>query len=76
MTLTIEAIYENGLLKPTQPLPLKNHERVRVSIETSTDVQKALDAVQRSFGLLAWTGDAETLHRIAENDEFGILESP
>ncbi len=24
MTLTVEAIYENGVLKPTQPLPLKS----------------------------------------------------
>ena len=34
MTLTIEAIYENGVLKPTQPLPLKERERVQVTIET------------------------------------------
>ena len=27
MTLTIEAIYENGVLKPAQPLPLKEQER-------------------------------------------------
>jgi predicted DNA-binding antitoxin AbrB/MazE fold protein len=24
MTLTVEAVYENGVLKPVQPLPLKN----------------------------------------------------
>ena len=76
MTLTVDAIYEHGLLKPIQPLPLKNHERVRLSIETPTDVQQALAAVQRSYGLLAWTGDIETLRRIAEDDEFSILESP
>ncbi|MGH7171576.1 MAG: antitoxin family protein, partial [Gemmataceae bacterium] len=34
MTLTIEAIYENGVLKPTQPLPLKEHDRVQLTIET------------------------------------------
>ncbi len=33
MTLTIEAIYENGVLKPLQPLPLQEHEKVRVTVE-------------------------------------------
>ena len=33
MTLTIEAIYENGVLKPAQPLPLKEHEKVRITVE-------------------------------------------
>ena len=33
MTLTIEAIYENGVLKPAQPLPLKEHERVTLTVQ-------------------------------------------
>ena len=33
MALTIEAIYENGVLKPAQPLPFKEHEKVTVTIE-------------------------------------------
>jgi predicted DNA-binding antitoxin AbrB/MazE fold protein len=76
MPLTVDAVYENGVLKPAQPLPLKEHEKVRLSIHPSADVQKALDAVQRSYGLIPWTGDLETLRRIAEDDEFGLLESP
>jgi hypothetical protein len=40
------------------------------------DTEKALEAVQRSYGLIHWTGDVETLRQVAENDEFGILESP
>jgi predicted DNA-binding antitoxin AbrB/MazE fold protein len=76
MPLIVEAIYENGVLKPVQPLPLEENERVRVSIHRPADVPKALDAVERSYGLIGWTGDPETLRRIAEDDEFGILESP
>ncbi len=76
MSITVEAVYEDGVLKPTQPLPLKEHERVRVSIHTPAEVQKALAAVQRSYGLLPWSGDAETLRQIAEDDDFGLLESP
>jgi len=33
MAITVEAVYENGVLKPTQPLPLKEHEKVRVTVE-------------------------------------------
>ncbi len=76
MSITVEAVYEDCVLKPTQPLPLKEHERVRVSIHTPAEVQKALAAVQRSYGLLPWSGDAETLRQIAEDDDFGLLESP
>jgi predicted DNA-binding antitoxin AbrB/MazE fold protein len=32
MTITIEAIYENGVLRPTQSLPLKEQEKVRVTV--------------------------------------------
>jgi len=36
---TLEAIYENGIFKPISRVPntLKEHERVRIIIETDTD---------------------------------------
>jgi len=36
---TLEAIYENGIFKPVSSVPntLKEHERVRIIIETATD---------------------------------------
>jgi predicted DNA-binding antitoxin AbrB/MazE fold protein len=70
MSFTIEAIYENGVLKPAQSLPLKEHEKVTVTIEV------AGTWTERTAGMLKWTGDPEVLRRIAEDDEFGILESP
>jgi predicted DNA-binding antitoxin AbrB/MazE fold protein len=33
MSFTVEAVYENGVLKPAEPLPLKEHERVSVTVE-------------------------------------------
>ena len=33
MTITVEATYENGTLKLVEPLPLKEHEKVRVTVE-------------------------------------------
>jgi predicted DNA-binding antitoxin AbrB/MazE fold protein len=32
-TLSIEAVYQEGVLKPTEPLPLKEDERVRITVE-------------------------------------------
>jgi predicted DNA-binding antitoxin AbrB/MazE fold protein len=61
MTITIEAIYENGVLK--------EQEMVRITIEPE------LSWAERSAGLLQWKGDPELLERIAEGDEFSILES-
>jgi predicted DNA-binding antitoxin AbrB/MazE fold protein len=70
MSLEIEATYENGVLKPDQPLPLSEHDRVRVT------VRPAVSRMRRSAGLLRWTGDPEVLRHIAEDDEFSGLESP
>jgi predicted DNA-binding antitoxin AbrB/MazE fold protein len=70
MTLTIEAIYENGVLKPSQPLPFKEHERVTLI------VQPTVSLARQTAGMVPWTGDVETLERITRDPEFGILESP
>ena len=70
MTLTVEAVYENGVLKPSQPLPLRERETVRITIEPE------LSWAERTAGMLPWTGDPELLRRIATDPEFGILESP
>jgi predicted DNA-binding antitoxin AbrB/MazE fold protein len=64
MTLTVEAIYENGVLKPAQPLPLKEQERVQVTVHTPSTW------VQETAGMIKWTGDHETLRRLAEDVEF------
>jgi predicted DNA-binding antitoxin AbrB/MazE fold protein len=70
MSITVEATYENGVLKLMEPLPLKDHEKVRVTIEPE------LSWAERTAGILKWSGDPEILRRIAEDDEFGLLESP
>ena len=33
MAFTVEAVYENGVLKPVGALPLKEREKVRVTVE-------------------------------------------
>ncbi len=70
MSLEIEAVYEDGVLKPEKPLPLKEHERVTVSVKSHTS------RIRQSAGLLRWTGDPEVLRKIAEEPEFGVSQSP
>src|SRR5262249_38080162 len=69
MALTVEAVYENGTLRLTNPLPLKEQEKVRVTIEL------ALTWAERTAGMLQWKGDTEELRKIIEDDELSILES-
>jgi predicted DNA-binding antitoxin AbrB/MazE fold protein len=38
MTQTIEAIYTDGVLKPTAELPLRDNQRVRLTVETIDEV--------------------------------------
>jgi predicted DNA-binding antitoxin AbrB/MazE fold protein len=33
MAFTIEAVYEDGVLKPAEPLPLEEHAKVSVTVE-------------------------------------------
>jgi predicted DNA-binding antitoxin AbrB/MazE fold protein len=67
--MTIEAIYEDGVLKPSRPLPLEEHETVRITIEPQRSW------AERTAGILRWAGDFEDLRRIVEDDEFGIREA-
>jgi predicted DNA-binding antitoxin AbrB/MazE fold protein len=69
MAITVEATYENGVLKPVTPLPLKEREKVRLTVEPEGSW------AERTAGMLPWSGDPEVLRRVAEDDEFGILES-
>jgi predicted DNA-binding antitoxin AbrB/MazE fold protein len=70
MAITVEAVYENGTLRLRQPVPLKDQEPVRVTIEP------AMTWADRTAGMLEWTGEPEVLHQVATEPEHGILESP
>jgi predicted DNA-binding antitoxin AbrB/MazE fold protein len=68
MTLTVQATYQDGVLKPDQPLPLKEHETVQVTI------QSAASWVEQTFGICGWKGDPEELRRLALAPEFDVAE--
>lgn len=52
MTTTVEAIYEDGRLRPLEPLALPEHARVRLSFETVAVADPDLDRA-------AWLAQSE-----------------
>jgi predicted DNA-binding antitoxin AbrB/MazE fold protein len=54
MPLTVEAVYENGVLRPAEPLPLREREKVRLQIDTTED---AVRRVRSTAGLIPCTRD-------------------
>ncbi len=49
MSRTIEAIYEDGVLKPLEPLGLPEHARTRVTLEEEEDTRKYAGTLPRKF---------------------------
>jgi len=70
MPITVEAVYENGVLKPAQPLPRKEHERVQVTVQ-----MPPLDILQVQ-GILGWHGTSEELAPFALDPEFEYPSEP
>ena len=70
MPLIVEAVYENGVLKPAQPLPLKEHERVKITIAPNTNW------VQETYGICGWKGSAEEAERFATDPELDFPPPP
>lgn len=61
MSQIITAIYEKGLLKPLEELPLEEHEEVRLRIIPRRSVVKETKAIFKI--------SPEVLREIAESDE-------
>ena len=70
MAITIEAVYENGMLRLSKPLPLKDQQKVQVTVHTGTS------PLVQAYGIMGWTGDAGTLERFALDPEFDPEEGP
>lgn len=68
MSITVEAVFEGGVLKPLQPLPLVEHDKVSIT------VHKEPSWVERTRGLVAWHGDAASLDQLIEEAEDDFLE--
>jgi Protein of unknown function DUF104 len=60
MTITVEAIFENGVLKPTQPLALQEHERVRLTVQRASGGLRPNVVPCQDAALIEWAAsDAE-----------------
>lgn len=63
MAITVEAVYENGVLKPSAPLPWKEGERVRV------DVSSLDSPLLKAYGLMGFKGSAQEAEYFALDPE-------
>ena len=70
MPIIVEAIYEGGVLRPVEPLPLQEHAKVRLTIKAPGDW------VRETAGILQWTGTPEKLQRFAEDPELDYPPAP
>ena len=52
MAITIDAVYENGLLRPVRPLFLRERQQVRITVE------EPADWVQRTRGIVPCSDEA------------------
>jgi predicted DNA-binding antitoxin AbrB/MazE fold protein len=69
MAVTVEAVYENGMLKLSQSLPFREHERVEVTITPKTSW------VEETAGMIGWKGTHEELRYFALDPELDPEES-
>lgn len=69
MSLTVEAVYEDGVLKPMRPLPLQEHEKVQIIVKS------AASRVRQTAGLIGWTGSQEDADFVAQSPELDPQES-
>ncbi len=70
MAIVVEATYEDGVLKPAQPLPLAEHQKVQITVGTGTS------PLVQAYGIIGWTGDHATLERFALDPELDPQEGP
>lgn len=61
MTQKVEAVYTGGVLKPTRELPLKDNQRVRLTVETidesSGDRQAAIARLKAGIASMRFFSD-------------------
>ncbi len=70
MAITVEAIYENGVLKPSEPLPWKDGDKVRIAVSSPDS------PILKAYGIMGWKGTSEELDRLLAEVEFDEDEAP
>ena len=68
MPITVEAVYEDGVLKPARALPLRERQKVQVTVEPG------VSRVRQTAGLIGWTGSQEDADFVALSPELDPQE--
>jgi predicted DNA-binding antitoxin AbrB/MazE fold protein len=68
-SLNLEAIYEHGVLKLPQQLPLPDGQKVSITIH-------ATGVPRRRRGLIDWKGTREDLDYLILSEDNDVLEAP
>lgn len=74
MSITVEAIYEAGVLKLLAPLPeLPEHTKVRITVEAIADIEQRSSVIdeQRRNRLHL---DAQVARDIGDSHEYDLLQ--
>ncbi|MEK7754532.1 MAG: antitoxin family protein, partial [Acidobacteriota bacterium] len=64
MTKTLQAVYENGVLRPLEPLPLREHQRVTVTVSDPAERWLDHEYVERVKKDVAAMGPAPSLEEV------------
>jgi predicted DNA-binding antitoxin AbrB/MazE fold protein len=70
MLLEFEATYQNGVLKPSQALPLQEGQTVTIAIKSTES------AASRFCGSLRWNRDPEELHAYLDDPDESSWKLP
>lgn len=71
MSITVEAVYENGVLKPKSPLPLRELEQVRITVEPQGETR-----AERTAGMMGFKGTVEEADYFALDPELDFPPPP
>ncbi|MFI5305391.1 MAG: antitoxin family protein [Nitrospiria bacterium] len=63
MAKSIEAVYEEGVLKPLSPLNFKEHEKVKIFIETAENVARSTSGIIKGL-------EDKKINELAQSPEF------
>lgn len=71
MTLTFTAVYDNGVLRPKEPLPIEEGAEVRGTVENGEHREsRRPDQPSRfTYGLIGWAGDVKELDEYLQNPD-------
>jgi predicted DNA-binding antitoxin AbrB/MazE fold protein len=62
MAIEVDATYEDGVLRPDKPLPLRDHERVSLS------VRPPVSGIRQTAGLIGFQGTADAFDYLLARD--------